>query len=274
MALVPQQKENPDMLLNLASVMVASGEREEALKYARSTLAIDPTNIKAYRIIARVYLNQRRYAGVLLVHEMATERTKKQDATLENIRGLAYLGQKEYPLALFAFEQAVKLDPSLFAAQMNLGILAMRYHDNNRSLNALQAASRLRPRNRDALMAYAVALRANKRFADAENVYLKQLLAVNPRDTDSMFNVGLLYVKFMNRPKDGSTYLRRFIGERNEQVPNNHIAYQLLQQAQQAIKMEEQMKQQQKQEQQKPKEQKPKEQKPKEQKPKEQKPKV
>lgn len=250
--LQPASKKQAPMLLNLAAIMLEAGDYEGALRQARQCLVLDKNDIAAYRMIARVYLRQRQYKGVLFVYELS-QKLKKQDARLENIRGLAYLGQQDYPQAMLAFQEATRINPQLFEAQMNLGALALQYQDHQRAAVALQAAVQLKPKHRTAWLAYAVAMRANKQFKQAEEAYLKKLLVMNQKDEAALFNLGVLYVKFMNNPKEGKTWLRKFIGEKGDQISNNHPAYQLLKEAEQSILVQERMKQQMKPDDQKPK---------------------
>lgn len=240
--LQPSLKKKAPMLLNLSSILLESGDYEGALKQARQCLVLDKSDISAYRMIARVYLRQRQYKGVLFVYELS-QKLKKPDARLENIRGLAYLGQRDYPQAMVAFEEATRIDPQLFEAQMNLGALALQYQDHQRAATALQAATQIKPQHRHAWLAYAVAMRANKQFKKAEDAYLNKLLAANQKDDAALFNLGLLYVKFMNNPEEGKKWLRRYIGEKGDQISNNHPAYQFLKEAEQAIQVKKQMQQ-------------------------------
>lgn len=241
MRLSPKAAKSPKMLLNVATVQVLSGNYTGALRNARKCLAINAKDIAAYRLIARVYYRQKRYEGVHVVYELS-QKLKKPDARLLNIRGRAFMAQKKYPEAIESFAQAVQLDPKLFAAQMNLGSLALQYYDKQRAVNALGQAVRLRPRNKKALLGYAVALRANKKFKLAESVYKQRLLTFFPNDADSLFNLSVLYLKFMNKPKVAKSYLRKYIGVKGATISTNHVSYTLLKQADQKIKAQEMMK--------------------------------
>jgi len=230
MRLNPKVRKSPKMLLNIATVQAQSGDTGNALITARKVLALDSKNIEAYRLIARVYLKRREYNGVHVVYQL-TEKLKKKDARLMNIRGRAYIGQKKYPQAILSFSNAVKLQPDLFAAQMNLGTLALRYYDKRRALLALRKAANLRPRNKQALMAYAVALRANKKHKLAEKIYKNQLLRFYPNDGDAHFNLAVLYLNFMNKLKIAKRHLRKFIGYKGGQITQDHISYKLMKKA-------------------------------------------
>ncbi len=238
----PERKKDPKMLANLSALQLGAGNHESALQTARKILVFDPNSLLAYRLLARVYLTQRKYNIVHLVKELTipiTKKTGKKDAGLLNIQGLAFIGQKDYPKAILTFSEATKVDPSLFSAQMNLGLLALKYYDYNRALTALQQAARLRPRNRKALISYALALRANRKYQLAEKIYTNHLLKQNRHDSAALFNLGLLYLRFLKKPKKAKTMLRRFIGEESARISENHIAYKLLKEAEQAIKAQE-----------------------------------
>ncbi|MCB9638825.1 MAG: tetratricopeptide repeat protein [Myxococcales bacterium] len=232
----PDKGKQAEMQINLASLQIANNQYEEALKTARGILALDPDNIQAYRIIARVYLQQKKYKIVHLVYQLA-EKTKKKDARLFNIQGLAYLSEKKMPEAMYFFGEAAKLDPSLFSAQMNLGLLALRYHDYKRALDTLKKASTLRPRHEKALLGYALALRANRKFDEAEKVYKDKLLKFYKGNAASTFNLAVLYLRFMEKPEEAKALLRTYIGEQGSRISNTHVSYALLKEAEDRIKM-------------------------------------
>lgn len=234
----PQSAKKAEMQINLAALQVENNQYEDALKTARGILALDPENIEAYRVISSVYLKQKKYKIVHLVYQLA-EKTKKKDARLFNIRGLAFMHEQKMPEAMYFFGEAAKEDPNLFSAQMNLGLLALRYHDYSRALATLQQAVKLRPRNQEALLGYALALRANRKFEEAEKVYQEQLLKYYPGHAPSAFNLAVLHLRFMNKPKLAETSLRRYIGEQGSRIGEKHAAYQLLKESQDRIKMQE-----------------------------------
>jgi tetratricopeptide (TPR) repeat protein len=232
----PEGAKKAEMQINLASLQVAGNQYEDALKTARGILALDPENIEAYRVIAGVYLKQKKYKIVHLVYQLA-EKTKKKDARLFNIRGLAFMSEQKMPEAMYFFGEAVKADPTLFSAQMNLGLLALRYHDYARALSTLEQAVKLRPLDQQALLGYALALRANRKFEEAEKVYQERLLKNYPSHAPSVFNLAVLHLRFMNKPKLAEVSLRRYIGEQGSRIGEKHAAYQLLKESQDRIKM-------------------------------------
>jgi len=247
----PERKKDPKMLVNLASLQMAAGNNEASLQTARKILVYDPNSLVAYRLLARVYLKQRKYSTVHLVKELTVPISKKlgkKDAALLNIQGLAFIGQRDYPKAILTFSEATKLDPSLFSAQMNLGLLALKYYDYKRALVALSKAAQIRPTNRAALLSYALALRANKKYKLAEKIYTQKLLKYKRNDPAALFNLGLLYLRFLKKPRKAKATIRRFIGEQSSRINQNHIAYKLLKEAEQSIKAQEFLKKMKKQE--------------------------
>tara|TARA_B100001989_G_C24544867_1_gene470056 strand:- start:36 stop:1238 length:1203 start_codon:yes stop_codon:yes gene_type:complete len=240
----PKSKTKPKMLVNLASLQLQNGNHEAASNTARRILIYDTKSIAAYRILARAYLKQRKYAVVHLVFQLAKKLNKK-DARLLNVTGLAYIGQKKYPQALYRFTQATTLNPNLFEAQMNLGSLALNYSDYGRALKAFSQAAQLRPFHKDALLAYAVALRANGKYKQAENIYTKRLLPRYRNETRAKYNLGLLYLRYLKQPKKAKTYLRQYIGDMGSRISTSHDSYTLMKEADQMIKMQAYMKKQQ-----------------------------
>lgn len=230
----PKLKNNTSMLSNLSTLQRENGNYEGALTSARKILVLDTTSVVAYRLIAQVYLKQAKYAGVHIVYRLS-KKLKKDDPYLNNIRGMAYLKQKKEPEALVYFQKATSRLPTMFEAQMNLGLLSLKYNDYKRALVALSQAAKLKPKHKKALLALAIAQRTNDKLKSSEKTYMK-LHKLDKNDPKVMLNLGILYVKFMRQPKKGQTWLRKYIGEKTD-IPSTHLAHKLLKQAENQIKM-------------------------------------
>ena len=95
-------------------------------------------------------------------------------------RGVLAHGQRELSVALDAYREAVRLDPSLFEAQYNLGLAAYELKDWPLSLSSYETALSINPTSANARFNFALALdRAGYSLDSAAQ--LEKILARIPR---------------------------------------------------------------------------------------------
>ncbi len=106
----------------------------------------------------------------------------KPEALVHFEEGLAQLqlGPRGYEASLAAFREATRLDPKLFEAWHDLGIVNARLVRWEAAAEALGKALALQPRSRRTLMAYADALCRTGRHGDAAELLGKQLTGERP----------------------------------------------------------------------------------------------
>jgi tetratricopeptide (TPR) repeat protein len=118
--------------------------------------------------------------------------------TGDTVRGVSYL------------EEAVQADPLLFSARLNLGAFYLKHRDYEKARVHYEDVLDAEPGNLDAALGKSVALRGMRKFKGAE----KQLLGVlkrYPSEQRALFNLGVLYYKYMNRPRSAIPMIRRFL---------------------------------------------------------------
>jgi tetratricopeptide (TPR) repeat protein len=118
-------------------------------------------------------------------------------------RGFAQAAQAEearqLPEALQAYRLAARQDPSLYAAQYNLGRVATEAGNLPLALTAYEYALAIQPTSLDARYNFALVLKQDNYLTDAVNE-LEKLLVTFPNDTRSHVALGNLYAQQMRRP--------------------------------------------------------------------------
>lgn len=144
-----------------------------------------------------------------------TVEMKKHTAFVYNTLGLVDLDRKRFSEAIAHFKVAVKQDPELYEARLNLAALSLKFRDYTTADENFGAVLAAQPRNYEAMMGRGVALRGNRKFDEAEQVYANAQ-QVDPSRPESYFNLGLLHQEYKGSERamlqKAQEYYRQFLG--------------------------------------------------------------
>jgi tetratricopeptide (TPR) repeat protein len=124
-------------------------------------------------------------------------------------RALAQIGRTEDAIA--TFDRALAIDPSNAAAKANLGTVSMGVRDYARARTILEESLALDPDVSRAHNALGV-IAAETGHPDEAIVHWKRAVELNPREWDTLFNLGKL-LRRQGREKEARPYVERFIRE-------------------------------------------------------------
>jgi tetratricopeptide (TPR) repeat protein len=102
--------------------------------------------------------------------------------------------------AIKQYQTAVKLNPRLEGAYVELGYAFYRKQDFEREADAYKAALAINPNNTDALFNYAENLESHYRYPEAIVAYEKAL-SIEPDDMEILYQAGISYLAQGNRAK-------------------------------------------------------------------------
>lgn len=190
---------NGEAHLNLAHEARERGDFANAVKHVRTALKEDSQNVLAYEVLARVYYDLGRFELAKLVCLTGLDIAKTAD--LYNTLGLVHLKQDNVRVALTAFEDALKLDPSYVPAHMNVGAITFNYRDYESSYRHFSEVVKQQPDNLDALLSKAVAARGLDRLDEAEAGY-KAVLSKQSGHVGAHYNLGVLYQEYTQKLED------------------------------------------------------------------------
>jgi len=117
--------------------------------------------------------------------------SSREDAYRANNIGVALLEQFKYKEAATEFRRALKLDPSLALAKVNLGIALYNLPDVEGALRELKAAADVLPASPQVHYMLGLIARAQNRAVDSITEF-QRALQIDPQDPGSNINVGQL----------------------------------------------------------------------------------
>lgn len=102
--------------------------------------------------------------------------------------------------AIASLQQAIKLNPRLIGAHLELGDLYYKKHQFGKEAQAYETVLKINPINVDALYGLAWNKESFGKYQEATKLYLKAL-ALEPEDTDIIYQLGLSYLAQGNKGK-------------------------------------------------------------------------
>lgn len=178
----------------VAAAMLALRQRDlaGAEREAREALGFDERNVPAMLVLAQVFRGQGRLdtARFAVDNALALE---PGNALLHLERGHILVALNERQDALFAYERASRLRPTLAEALEPYGRLLLERGFAVEARAALEMLVKLRPKSGLAWLHLGNAQRANKAYPAADAAYRKAL-ELDPALDEAHFNLGLLAI--------------------------------------------------------------------------------
>lgn len=193
----------------LATYQLDRDALDDAERLAKEALARAPKRIGGYCVLAQVYVKREDYGRARLVVAQGLK-LDENAACLHLALGRVLLAEEKTALALVALERAVKNDPSLSEARFLIAETSMAFKDFNKAIVHYRAVAAQARTPGPALVNLGVAYKGSGRFVEAEKAYLA---AVEHADAAAAahFNLGVLYLRHLNRLAPAETHLKRFV---------------------------------------------------------------
>ncbi len=179
----------------LARAQIEDGRPAEGLRLASDLLKKDETNIEVMKTIARAYLALQHTGAARLVLNQVLE--ARRDPEVLDLLGQLAVRDGEARQAIAFFREAVRADPTLADAHLNLGVLYHEAGDYEAAVAEFLEAIRVDPAYALAYMNLGNSYRKMGRFDQAEEAY-RQALKLDPDCADCYFNLGVAALE--NRP--------------------------------------------------------------------------
>jgi Tfp pilus assembly protein PilF len=142
----------------------------------------------------------------------ASPRAIKEDAYRYNNVGVADLEQYKYEDAAAKFRQALKIDPGLSIAHLNLAIALFNEPDVPAALAEAKIASGLLPDAPQPQYLLGLIARSENRVPDAIAAFAR-VLKIDPNDVATNINLGQLYAQQRNYPEAIAVLRKAVAGE-------------------------------------------------------------
>lgn len=186
-ASLAQAEKQPHVHNNLASALLATGDREAAERHYRRALALTPAYPDAQYNLALMLTETRPGEAKALLQSVI--KTNPNNAAAHDALGLA-LGKLDDRSAAFAAAlRASVLAPSNHTAQHNLGQAAMAILNYPAAERAYRAALKVKPSSDASWIGLGNALRSQERNEEAKQAY-ERAVGENPSNADAhrLFN--------------------------------------------------------------------------------------
>ncbi|HWN99355.1 MAG TPA: FG-GAP-like repeat-containing protein, partial [Blastocatellia bacterium] len=130
----------------------------------------------------------------------AAQQSSREDAYRANNIGVALLEQFKYTEGAAEFRRALKIEPSLSLARVNLGIALYNLPDLDGALRELKAAAEVLPASPQ--VHYVLGLIARTQNRPVEGLAeFQRTLQIDPRDPGANINLGQLYMQQRKYPE-------------------------------------------------------------------------
>jgi len=219
---------------------------------AGKTMRAATLNLKAYSLLALLYYQQskrRRYRAKLTLAALVLKealKVLKRDSVkgkfckdperptafdvavgqLRNITGLILLRKRRLVEAMYRFEAALKCNANFVEAHMNRAAIALGFRGYWIAHDSFQRVLRMQPRNLDATIGLGVAYRGIATDQDPRSrkhsrdewyklaiAQYKKALSINPNATDAIFNLGNLYMDYMNKIDEAERWYKQYLSK-------------------------------------------------------------
>jgi len=124
-----------------------------------------------------------------------TTEMKNAVALVYNTLGMISLSKKSYTEAIKNFRLAVKYDPTLNEARLNLAAVSLKFRNYEIAEDNLRAVLKAQPNDYEAIIGLGVALRGSSKFDEAEAQY-NRARQLQPQRPEAYFNLGILYQEY------------------------------------------------------------------------------
>ncbi len=178
-----------------ARALIEDNRPAEALRVASDLLKKDETNLEVMKTIALAYIALQHPGAARLVLNQVLE--SRRDPEVLDLLGQMAAREGKSREAIAYFEEAVRADPNLVDAHLNLGVLYHEAGDYEAAIAEFQAAIRVDPAYTQAYLNLGNSYRKLARFEEAEDAYRKAL-KLEPDCADCYFNLGVAALE--NRP--------------------------------------------------------------------------
>ncbi len=195
---------------NLAArVLIYQGKPSEAVRLAKNVLKRAETNIDVMKTIALGYMAMKRYETTKFVLTQIQDINKNDPDALDMMAHiLLKTGKKRDAIPIF--EEALKHNPNLYDARIQLGLLYMAAGDYTGARQQFEDAIKLMPGRVEGYLGLGTVLTKMVKFDAARKVFHKAL-QVSPDNPYAYFDLGIIELSDKPTGMDRPEHYRRAI---------------------------------------------------------------
>lgn len=224
--------------LRLARFALRDNNVKKAYDLAKEALGHDAKSLEAYRILAEVALKQNLPSMAKLLI-LKGYKLREDDPYLHFISAEILFAEKERAAAVAEYRKVLQTDPGFGPARVRLAAIALELRDFGTAERQFAEIARADPKNVNALVNRAIALKGQAKFTDAKAVY-EQVLKVKQTQPEALFGLGVLELRHLNDPKSARERFRKFLSVKS--VPGKHKVFEMQQECDTLIRAKEEEK--------------------------------
>jgi tetratricopeptide (TPR) repeat protein/tRNA A-37 threonylcarbamoyl transferase component Bud32 len=187
--------DQPAVRVAVATIYEGMGQLDDAIESLNTTLALQPNNADAHRILGRVYESRARWDDA--IRELQASIAARP--SWENYRDLGnlYFRLQRLSDAEDMFKRTLDIDPNDSRSYVNLGALYASIPNNERALEYFKRANQIQPQRRGYANIATISYRLG-RFQEAIAAY-KEALQLDPKSDITHGNLGDAYLRLGQR---------------------------------------------------------------------------
>jgi len=140
----------------MAENLLAQGKASTAEVELNYAIAAGADSFRITPLLAKSYLLQNNYQRILDIY-IPDKSTAAYKSTMHTYFGYAYLGQRYYPMAKKAFNQALTLLPDNIDALLGLAKISIHKEDTDHALTLIEQVLIIEPEHKQALLMASIA---------------------------------------------------------------------------------------------------------------------
>lgn len=165
-----------------------AGNLIEAENIYQELLIAEPDNFYALHYLGVLYCQYGNYDKAIEYINKAIQ--TKSDAHAYYNLGLAYQGKRFFDKAISSYQNALKLNPHMADALVNLGIIFFKYEIQiDKAIECFQEALKINPEHPEAYSNLAIVFQETGKIGEAIKYY-KKALTSKPESPEILFNLG------------------------------------------------------------------------------------
>lgn len=202
----------------LAQSLLNHGQPEDAVRLAQEALARAPKTMEAYCVLTQAAVKEQDHQRVrLLVAQAMKIDSGPASACLHHALAQVLTVQKRTAEALQEYRNVVAKDGGgIPEARFRIAEISLGFKDFRTAVDAYTSVTEIDPKNAAAFVNLGVAYKGGGQFAEAEKAYLQAIAAGGDEvPPQAHFNLGVLYLKNLDRLDDARTQLKRYLAVGN-----------------------------------------------------------
>jgi tetratricopeptide (TPR) repeat protein len=189
------------------ALLLAGKPKESMEQFGKLNSKLDHWQFHANGALALLAYGRSGTAKKHLEIAIATAEDDKTKAKLYNILGYLYETDRNLNKAMYAYDRAIELDPTLMKAKTNLGFVYQRQRDFEAALKLYKKILAENPKNVGIMNQLAFTYELMKKPKPALSTY-KRALEIDPSHMDTYDNLAMLYKK-MGRKEEMAEILKK-----------------------------------------------------------------